>query len=86
MTARGFVEGRRESTPDAKFCDKELAAEDRAARAKIARACKLGDSLLVKTAQFELKYFSIEKLDARARMLCIVGNLLSADPRGIASI
>ena len=41
MSVRGHVKGRRETTPDAKLSDRELAAEDRAARAKIARAREL---------------------------------------------
>jgi hypothetical protein len=40
MSARGHVEGRRVSTPDAKILDTELAAEDRATRAKMARALR----------------------------------------------
>jgi hypothetical protein len=41
MVARGFVEGRRSAMPDVNLSDKEIAAEDRAARAKSARACEL---------------------------------------------
>ncbi|MGB8900260.1 MAG: hypothetical protein WCC90_13955 [Methylocella sp.] len=35
----GGAEGRRETTPDTKISDAAITAEDRAARAKSARAC-----------------------------------------------
>ena len=39
MTARGFVEGRRAGTPDAKFTDHEIKAEDTRLQTRDAKAC-----------------------------------------------
>jgi len=39
MAARGFVEGRRAGTPDAKFTDHEIGTEDARLQTRDAKAC-----------------------------------------------
>jgi hypothetical protein len=40
MSAKGFVEGRRHGTPDAKITDHEIKAEDVRGRTRAAQACR----------------------------------------------
>ena len=40
MSARGFVEGRRPGTPDAKISDNEIKAEDARQGTRNAKACR----------------------------------------------
>ena len=40
MAARGFVEGRRVTTPDAKITDHEIKVEDVRGRTRAAQACR----------------------------------------------
>jgi hypothetical protein len=40
MTARGFVEGRRPTTPGAKITDREIKAEDARHMTRAAKACR----------------------------------------------
>jgi hypothetical protein len=40
MSARGFVEGRRSSTPDAKITDGQIRDEDTRLQTRAARACR----------------------------------------------
>ena len=41
MSAKGFVEGRRIGTPDAKITDHEIKAEDARGRMRAAKACRM---------------------------------------------
>jgi len=41
MSARGFVEGRRPGTPDAKISDNEIKAEDARLQTRAAKACRM---------------------------------------------
>ena len=40
MSARGFVEGRRPTTPDAKITDGQIKEEDARGRTRAAQACR----------------------------------------------
>jgi hypothetical protein len=40
MSARGYVEGRRAGTPDAKLTDNEIKAEDVRLQTRAAKACR----------------------------------------------
>jgi hypothetical protein len=52
MTARGFVEGRRPTTPDAKITDGQIHDEDTRLQTRAARACRahLADLMRMATA------------------------------------
>ena len=64
MSARGHVEGRRLGTPDAKILDTELAAEDRVARAKMAKSCDLHLADLI-------RFHGVERKSAASRPLLV---------------
>jgi hypothetical protein len=80
VSARGHVEGRREMTPDAKFCDKELAAEDPApAIRKRARMISIFRTLFAITGSQRPKS-ALPVIISPKSKLAILGLLMAALP------